>query len=74
MLGTIANGIGGILKDVAIGCEKAWDVLCDEVKEIPDAFTNGLDKGLITADEPNTNTNVEDDKKPFFVHPENPEK
>lgn len=51
MLKSLFTVIGGGIKDIQIAVTDTAEYIIDEVTSIPEALSNGYEKGLITADE-----------------------
>lgn len=49
MLGHIAAFTGGLVKDIVVGVENAYDYVVEEVSSIPDAFSTGYEHGIMSA-------------------------
>lgn len=49
MLGVIAAAVGGLVKDVVVGVENAYDYVVEEVSSIPEAFSTGYEHGIMSA-------------------------
>jgi hypothetical protein len=48
MLSWIAATTGGIIKDITVAAESAFNTVVEEVSSVPEAFSMGYDHGLFT--------------------------